>query len=70
MSDLSFQLSKALSAGRADGGRPASREEVLRRLLRKRAAAQRAGLTDQEAALRQQILWALPIRGESEVSGD
>ena len=59
--DLSFHLGKALADGRAGGWKPESREEVLLRLLRKRAAAHRAGLTDQEAVLREQIAWALPI---------
>lgn len=61
MSDLGFRLSQALSAGRVDRWKPDSREEVLARLLRKRAAAHRAGLVEQEAALRDQIRWALPI---------
>jgi hypothetical protein len=59
--DLSFHLSKALASGREDGWKPDSREEVLLRLLRKRAAAHRAGLTEQEEVLRDQILWSLPI---------
>ena len=62
MTDLSFTLAKALSTGRAQSGRPHSREEVLLRLLRKRAVAQREGLDGQEAALREQIRWALPMQ--------
>jgi hypothetical protein len=62
MSRLSYRLSKALSTGRAGSGRPASREQVLARLLAKRAAARQAGLDDLERALREQIAWALPVR--------
>lgn len=62
MSRLSFRLAKALSNGRAERGRPGSREEVLSRLLMKRAMAHRAGLHKLEAALRGQITWALPVR--------
>ena len=61
MSRLSFTLSKALAGGRLARGRPGSREEVLARLLMKRAAAQRAGLKDLEAQLREQIVWSLPV---------
>lgn len=65
MSRLSYRFSKALAAGRHLGGRPASREEVLAKLLVKRAAAYRAGLSDLEASLRRQITWSLPIhKGE------
>jgi hypothetical protein len=62
MSRLSFTLSKALAGGRRAKGRPGSREEVLARLLMKRAAAKRAGLKDLEAQLREQIVWSLPVR--------
>jgi hypothetical protein len=62
MSRLSFTLSKALARGRRGGGRPGSREEVLARLLMKRAAARRAGLEDLEAQLREQIVWSLPVQ--------
>ena len=65
---LSFHLGKALADGRADGWKPESREEVLLRLLRKRAAAHRAGLSEQESALRDQIAWALPIHRPDEDS--
>jgi hypothetical protein len=61
MSRLSFTLSKALASGRRAKGRPGSREEVLARLLMKRAAAKRAGLKKLEAQLREQIVWALPV---------
>ena len=62
MTHYSYKLAKALSGGRAGHARPQSREEVLVRLLMKRAAAYRAGLTDLEAALRRQIAWSLPMR--------
>lgn len=55
MSNMSFKLAKALKTGRANNGAPATREVLLARLLRKRAAAHQAGLTDQEEALRSQI---------------
>lgn len=70
MSDMSFRLAKAAAAGRAHGGRPSSREEVLARLLVKRAMAHQAGLDELEAKLRGQIAWALPVRrGENEACG-
>lgn len=62
MPNLSFRLHKAVSSGRQLQWRPASREQVLARLLVKRADAQRAGLEELEATLRQQILWSLPMR--------
>ena len=62
MSRMSYRLAKAVSEGRMARGRPGSREEVLSRLLVKRAVAHRAGLRELEAALREQISWALPIR--------
>jgi hypothetical protein len=61
MADLSFKLSRALARGRADGGVPANRAEVLLCLLRKRAEAHRQGLREQEQKLRDQITWSLPI---------
>ncbi len=61
MSKMSFQLAKALKTGRANNGAPSTREALLARLLRKRAAAHKAGLMKQEQALRSQIVWALPI---------
>ena len=70
MSRLSYRLAKAVSDGREGRGRPSSREEVLSRLLVKRAVAHRAGLRDLEASLRGQIAWALPVRkGEREEEG-
>lgn len=68
MSKLSYRLAKALSDGRAARGRPGSREEVLARLLIKRATAHRAGLRELEAALRGQIAWALPVQKGGEVA--
>jgi hypothetical protein len=62
MSDLSFRLAKAAAAGRSRGGRPTSREQVLAKLLVKRAMAHQAGLDELEAKLRGQIAWALPVR--------
>jgi hypothetical protein len=58
---LSFRLAQALAKGRASGAF-ASREAILAALLSKRAAARRAGLKEQEAFLRGQILWSLPVR--------
>ena len=70
MSRLSYRLAKAVSDGREARGRPVSREEVLSRLLVKRAVAHRAGLKDLEAALRGQITWSLPVRkGEEAEQG-
>ncbi len=66
MSRLSYRLAKAVSDGRAARGRPSSREEILSRLLMKRAMAHQAGLLDLEAALRGQIAWALPVRNGDE----
>jgi hypothetical protein len=69
MSSLSFRLAKAAAAGRSLRWRPASREQVLARLLVKRAAAHQAGLCELESSLRQQIAWSLPIhRGENHAS--
>ncbi len=62
MSNLSSRLHKAVSSGRQLRFRPESREQVLARLLVKRADAQQAGLDDLEASLRQQIMWSLPMR--------
>jgi len=71
MTSLSFRLSKALATGRMAQGRPISREQVLARLLNKRATAHRAGLTALEASLRRQIAWALPVRkGEEGPAAD
>ena len=75
MKSLSFRLSRALAGGRAEKGAPDSREAVLERLLRKRAAAHRAGLEEQERLLRNQIIWSLPMRaltpqGEIDCTGE
>jgi hypothetical protein len=61
MSSLSFRLAKALSDSRKLRWRPVSREQVLARLLVKRAEARQAGLQDLEERLRQQIRWSLPM---------
>lgn len=60
MSDLS-RLSEALIKGRKGWSEKLTRERVLEDLLRKRAEAHRLGMADQEAMLRQQIRWALPM---------
>ena len=71
MSRMSYRLAKAVSDGRMARGRPGSREEVLSRLLVKRATAHRAGLIDLEAALRDQISWALPVHtGEDDPAAE
>jgi hypothetical protein len=71
MSRLSYRLAKAVSDGREARGRPTSREEVLARLLMKRATAHQAGLHQLEAALRGQIAWALPVRnGEQDAAAE
>lgn len=62
MSNLSYRLARAVSAGRANDGLPSDRETVLARLLVKRAAAHRAGLDDLESIMRRQIEWSLPMR--------
>jgi hypothetical protein len=59
MSRTLFKLARSMSARRA--ARPRSREEILRALLGMRAAADRAGLVEVEAQLRNQIRWCLPI---------
>lgn len=61
MSTLS-KLSRAITEGRKLSWRPESREQVLERLLVKRAEAKQAGLESLERSLRQQIAWALPVR--------
>lgn len=70
MSRLSYRLAKALSNSRRTKWRPSTREEVLAKLLVKRAAAHRAGLKELEESLRQQIKWALPMRKGGEAGGD
>ena len=58
---LAARLAKALTDSRSLRWRPETREEVLARLLVKRAEAQAAGLNGLEVQLRQQIRWALPM---------
>ena len=65
MSLLSIRLSRALARGR-EPAEPATRAELLRILLRKRAAAHNAGAEDLEAMLRDQIRWSLPIDSSSD----
>ena len=58
---LASRLAKALSDSRSIRWKPDTREQVLARLLVKRAEAKEAGLDKLEANLRQQIRWALPM---------
>ena len=58
---LALRLAKALTDSRKLRWRPENREQVLARLLVKRAEAEAAGLTALEEQLRQQIRWALPM---------
>jgi hypothetical protein len=58
---LAARLAKALTDSRSIRWRPDTREQVLARLLIKRAEAKEAGLDALEAHLRQQIRWALPM---------
>lgn len=62
MSNLSHRLFRAISGGRRLSWRPSNREQVLARLLVKRAEAKQAGLSELEASLREQIAWSLPMR--------
>ena len=66
--DLSFRLSQAVSTGRTRNARPDNREAVLLRLLMKRAAAHRAGLSTLEEIMLRQILWSLPMVRDPEHS--
>ena len=59
---LAARLAKALTDSRSIRWKPETREQVLARLLVKRAEARAAGLNKLEANLRQQIRWALPMR--------
>lgn len=68
MTSLSTRLARAAATGRRIGWKPSSREEVLARLLVKRAEAKQAGLAGLEEALRLQIAWSLPMRGERETA--
>ena len=67
MSSLS-RLTKALSDSRKIRWRPHNREQVLARLLVKRAEAQQAGLDSLEMQLRQQIRWSLPMHHPEEAA--
>ena len=58
---LALRLAKALTDSRKLRWKPDNREQVLARLLVKRAEAKAAGLTALEEQLRQQIRWALPM---------
>ena len=69
MTKVSFKLAQAVAGGREANGAPQSREVILERLLRKRAAAYQAGLAEQEQLLRDQIVWALPMTRLSAASG-
>ena len=66
MTLLSLRFSRALARGRAQAPEPATRADLLRVLLRKRAAAHNVGDADLESLLRDQIRWALPIQREPE----
>ena len=68
MTKMAFKLAQAVAGGRETNAAPQSREVVLERLLRKRAAAYCAGLAEQEQMLRDQIMWALPITKLSNAS--
>jgi hypothetical protein len=68
MSSLSFKFAKALASGRAP--RVLTRERILADLLRKRAAASQARLFHEERQLRQQVLWALPMRKPTDEAPD
>ena len=61
MTKMAFKLAQAVAGGRETSATPQTREVVLERLLRKRAAAYCAGLAEQEKMLRDQIVWALPM---------
>jgi hypothetical protein len=67
---LAARLAKALTDSRSLRWKPESREEVLARLLVKRAEAKAAGLDKLEANLRQQIRWALPMHRVSDPATD
>ena len=65
---LAARLAKALTDSRSLRWKPESREQVLARLLVKRAEAKAAGLNKLEADLRQQIRWALPMHRLSDAA--
>jgi uncharacterized protein (DUF2252 family) len=70
MTSLSSRFAKALSEGRKLRWRPETREQILARLLVKRAEAQQAGLDKLETSLRQQIRWSLPMHRVEEPGQD
>lgn len=70
MSRLSHRFAKALSEGRKLRWRPQSREQILARLLIKRAEAKQAGLDKLETSLRQQIRWSLPMQRVEKEPGE
>jgi hypothetical protein len=67
---LAARLAKALTDSRSLRWKPENREEVLARLLVKRAEAKAAGLDKLEADLRQQIRWALPMHKVRDIATD
>ena len=68
MPRLSHRLFQAVAGGRRLRWLPSNREQVLARLLVKRAEARQAGLESLEASLREQIAWSLPMRRGSEAA--
>jgi len=70
MSRLSNRFAKALSEGRTLRWRPENREQILARLLVKRAEAKQAGLNELESSLRQQIRWSLPMHRLEDEPGE
>jgi hypothetical protein len=68
MSQMALRFSRALEQGRSRPEAPKSREALLVSLLNKRAIARVMGAEEQEAMLRQQILWSLPTYHTAEIS--
>ena len=66
MTKPSFRRTRALVDGWLRAVDPNSREAILATLLRKRAEARQAGMEEQEAMLRNQIRWSLPVRKPDE----
>ncbi len=60
MSQMLLRLSRAVERGRAEPAPPPTRQQLLVRLLNKRAVANRMGATELEAQLRDQIRWSMP----------
>ena len=67
---LAARLAKALTNSRRLHWKPDTREQVLARLLVKRAEADAAGLHALEESLRDQIRWALPMHKLGVEEGD